>query len=111
MKRSQSTATAAAVLAVALIPLPVAHAEDTVTYDIHSDSVGILAAVQYRDVTGKHLLRNVPLPWTLTVPVTEATSPTAAGAELRADWRPEVRGAAPVRRGFDGRLCAGRFSR
>jgi hypothetical protein len=83
---------------------PVARAEDTVTYDIFSDSVGALAGVEYRDTAGKHLLQDVPLPWTLTVPVINATSPTADGAELRADWRPNFRTAATV-----GRVLQGHF--
>jgi hypothetical protein len=83
---------------------PVAQAEDSITYDIFSDSVGALAGVEYRDTAGKHLLQDVPLPWTLTVPVVDVTSPTADGAELRADWRPNFRTAATV-----GRVLQGHF--
>ena len=82
----------------ALLQAPVAQAEDMVTYEIFSDSVAGLAGVEYRDTAGKHLLQDVPLPWTLTVPVVDATSPTADGAELRADWRPNFRTAATVGR-------------
>lgn len=87
-----------------LIPTPVAHAQDMVTYEVFSDSVGGLASLQYRDISGKHLLHHVPLPWRLTVPVVDATSPTADGAELRADWRPNFRTAATV-----GRVLLGKF--
>lgn len=90
-------------LATVMYP-PTAHAEDTVTYDIFSHVVGRLAEVEYRDTSGKHLLRDVPLPFTLTVPVVDATSPTADGAELRADWRPPFRTAATV-----GRVLQGQF--
>jgi hypothetical protein len=83
---------------------PVAHAEDNVTYDIFSDSVGVLAGVEFRDAWGKHLIENVALPWRLTVPVVDAMSPTADGAELRADWRPNFRTAATV-----GRVLQGHF--
>jgi hypothetical protein len=87
-----------------VLQAPVAHAEDVVTYEVFSDSVAGLAGVEYRDTSGKHLLRNVPLPWRLTVPVVNATSPTADGAELRADWRPNFRTAATV-----GRVLLGKF--
>jgi hypothetical protein len=83
---------------------PMAKAEDVVTYEIFSDSVAGLAGVEYRDTSGKHLLQDVPLPWTLSVPVLDPTSPTANGAELRADWRPNFRTAATV-----GRVLLGKF--
>ena len=63
----------------ALVFTPAARAEDTVTYSIFSDSVGELAGVEYRDTSGKHLLQHVPLPWTLTVPVVNATPRHAMG--------------------------------
>lgn len=87
-----------------LFQMPVARADDTVRYEIFSDSVGLLAGVEYRDTAGKHLLQDVPLPWSLTVPVKDATSPTGDGAELRADWRPNFRTAATV-----GRVLLGKF--
>lgn len=93
-----------------LVATPVAHAEDTVTYDVFSDSVAALAGVEYRDTSGKHLLQDVPLPWTLTVPVVNATSPTADGAELRADWRPNFRTAATVGRVLQGHFVTVRIS-
>lgn len=90
---------------------PLAHADDTVIYDIFSDSVGELAGLEYRDTAGKHLLRDVPLPWTLTVPVVDATSPTADGAELRADWRPDFRTAATVARVLQGDFVTVRITK
>ncbi|MEE3754938.1 MULTISPECIES: hypothetical protein [Mycobacterium avium complex (MAC)] len=103
-----------AILAVGLgglLHAPVARAEDLVTYDIFSESVGQLAGVEYRDTSGKHLLQDVPLPWTLTVPVVKATSSTADGAELRADWRPDFRTAATVGRVLQGHFVTVRISR
>jgi hypothetical protein len=93
-----------------VVQAPAAHAENTVTYDIFSDSVGLLAGIEYRDTSGKHLLQDVSLPWTLTVPVVAATSPTASGAELRADWRPNFRTAATVGRVLQGHFVTVRIS-
>jgi hypothetical protein len=99
------------IIAVAVVAqAPVARAEDIVTYDIFSDTVAGLAGVEYRDTSGKHLLQDVPLPWTLTVPVVNATSPTADGAELRADWRPDFRTAATVGRVLQGQFVTVRIS-
>ncbi|BDX33403.1 hypothetical protein TUM20985_39500 [Mycobacterium antarcticum] len=109
MKRIQSTAVSIIVGLTGLAYAPVARAEDTVTYDIFSDSVGELAGVEYRDTSGKHLLQDVPLPWTLTVPVVNATSPTRDGAELRADWRPNFRTAATVARVLQGHFVTVRI--
>lgn len=111
MNRIQSTAVAMIVGLAGVVHAPAAHAEDTVTYDIFSDSVGQLAGVEYRDTSGKHLLQDVPLPWTLTVPVVNATSPTADGAELRADWRPNFRTAATVGRVLQGHFVTVRISK
>jgi len=111
VKRIQSAAVAVIFGLAGLVHAPVALAEDTVTYDIFSDSVGQLAGVEYRDTSGKHLLQDVPLPWTLTVPVVNATSPTADGAELRADWRPNFRTAATVGRVLQGHFVTVRISK
>ncbi len=104
MKRTESAAVSVIVGFAGVLCAPVARAEDTVTYEIFSDSVGMLAGVEYRDTAGKHLLQAVPLPFSLTVPVVDAKSPTADGAELRADWRPNFRTAATV-----GRVLQGHF--
>ncbi|WP_406813486.1 hypothetical protein [Mycobacterium sp. M23085] len=111
MKRIQTTAVPMIVVLIALVYPPVACAEDTVTYDVFSDSVAQLAGVEYRDTSGKHLLQDVPLPWTLTVPVVNATSPTGDGAELRADWRPNFRTAATVARVLQGHFVTVRITR
>ncbi|MDQ2637793.1 MAG: hypothetical protein M3Y83_13035 [Actinomycetota bacterium] len=94
-----------------LMQAPAARAEDTVTYEIFSDVVPVLAGVEYRDSSGKHSLRGVPLPWSRTVPVVKAISPTADGAELRADWRPNFRTAATVGRLLQGQFVTVRISR
>jgi hypothetical protein len=109
--RIRSTAVAMIFGLGGLVHPPVALAEDTVTYYIFSNSVGELAGVEYRDTSGKHLLQDVPLPWTLTVPVVNATSPTADGAEVRADWRPDFRTAATVGRVLQGHFVTVRISR
>ncbi|WP_246398453.1 hypothetical protein [Mycobacterium vicinigordonae] len=92
----------------AAIATPIAHADDSVTYEVVSDSVPILSGIEYRDASGRRLIRNVTLPWRLTAPVTDASSPADAGAELRADWRPSYRAFAfvTVRISFGGQvLC------
>lgn len=111
MLRIQLTAVLMIACLAGLWHAPHAHAEETVTYEIFSNSVGMLAGVEYRDTSGKHLLRDVPLPWTLTVPVVDATSPTADGAELRADWRPNFRTAATVGRVLQGHFVTVKISR
>jgi hypothetical protein len=111
VKRFRLAAVALAVSLTGWAYEPVAHAEDTVRYDIFSDSVGQLSGVEYRDTLGKHLLEDVPLPWTLTVPVVDAKSPTSDGAELRADWRPNFRTAATVARVLQGHFVTVRIMR
>lgn len=111
MNRIRPMAVLAVVGVAAVLQVPTAKAEDVVIYEIFSDSVAGLAGVEYRDTSGKHLLQGVPLPWTLTVPVVDATSPTADGAELRADWRPNFRTAATVGRVLLGKFVTVRISR
>ena len=110
MNRLLPTAATMIIAVAVLTQAPAARAEATVTYDIFSDSVAGLAGVEYRDTSGKHLLRDVPLPWTLTVPVVDAMSPTADGAEVRADWRPNFRTAATVGRVLQGHFVTVRIS-
>lgn len=104
MKRTAPVTVAVSIGLMGITNAPLALAEDTVTYQVFSDSVARLAGIEYRDTNGKHLLQDVALPWALTVPVRNATSPTADGAELRADWRPNFRTAATV-----GRVLLGQF--
>lgn len=111
MKTLQLLAISTIVSVGGVVCAPHARAQDTVTYDIFSDSVGALAGVEYRDTAGKHLLENVPLPFSLTVPVVNATSPTGDGAELRADWRPNFRTAATVARVLQGHFVTVRIKK
>ena len=105
-------------LATSLCPIlgfvtiaPTAYADDVVTYEVFSNSVPVLAGLQYRDTTGKVVLQNVLLPWSLTVPVDAALSATTRGAEVRADWRPDFRTAATVGRVLQGKFVTVRISK
>ena len=110
MKPNPLTAVMLGVGIVGLAQMPVAHAEDTVTYEVVSDVVPAVAGIEYRDESGKHLVQGISLPWTLTVPVIDATSPTARGSELRVDWRPDFRTAATVGRVLQGQFVTVRIS-
>lgn len=66
---------------------PIAHAEDSVTYEVVSDDVAV-ATVEYFDHSERKALRDVPLPWQTSVSVINARSASPDGAEVRADWRP-----------------------
>ncbi len=88
----------------------VAHADDSVTYEVFSDAVPVAAGIEYRDLSGKHLIQQVPLPFQTTVAVANALSPTGRGAELRADWRPDFRTAATVGRVVQGQFVTVRIS-
>lgn len=89
---------------------PTAQAQDGVTYEVFSEVVPRLSGVEYRDVEGKHLLQDVSLPWQITVPVADPTSPTDDGAELRADWRPNFRTAQTVGAVLRGKFVTVRIS-
>ncbi len=73
---------------------PAAYAADHVTYELTSDSIGMMYGIEYVDATGRKLLEQVPLPWRLDVTLGAATAAPllpdqpGAGAQLRADWRP-----------------------
>ncbi len=101
---SMTTALAAVTVA------PPAHAEDIVTYEVVSNVVPVVAAIEYRDRAGKQFMHGVPLPFRITVPVADALSPTDSGAELRADWRPSFRTAATVGRVLQGQFVTVRIS-
>lgn len=94
----------------AVVSAPVAHADDSVTYEILSNVVPMVAKIEYRDRSGKQVLHAVPLPFHITVPVADAFSPTDGGAELRADWRPNFRTAATVGRVLQGQFVTVRIS-
>ena len=65
---------------------PSAHAAETVTYEVISDSIP-MADIEYVDQNGRKLITSIPLPWRLDVPITDAEGPTGQGAQVRADWR------------------------
>lgn len=75
-----------ALTAVAIGVSPPAYAEDSVTYEVVSDSIGA-ANVEYYENSERKSQQQVALPWRYTVTVPDAMSPTNDGAEIRADWR------------------------
>lgn len=94
----------------AVTSAPAAHADDSVTYEVFSGVVPVATGIEYRDVAGKKLLEEVPLPWQLTVPVADVFSSEDRGAEVRADWRPPFRTAATVGRVLQGQLVTVRIT-
>ncbi|MCA2276875.1 hypothetical protein JF780_26525 [Mycobacterium intracellulare] len=72
--------------AAATMLAPPAHANDVVTYEVVSDSISQVNGVEYVDAAGRKILRWVPLPWRLDVPLDNARGPTGPGAQVRADW-------------------------
>lgn len=78
------TAISAAVMA------PIARADDSVTYEVISDSIGA-ATIEYFDRSARRMVEDAPLPWRLDATVVNAHSPSTDGAEVRADWRPNRR--------------------
>lgn len=75
-------------------PVPVAHAGESVTYEVVSDNVANASNIEYFDGATRQLLQNVPLPWHTTVAIANPRSLATDGAEVRADWRSSI--AAPV---------------
>jgi hypothetical protein len=72
----------------AVVLAPAARADDTVTYEVFSDSVGA-ANIEYVDHSGRKSLENVPLPWRTDATVVSLRNTSIDGdAEVRADWRP-----------------------
>lgn len=109
-RRTRVIAVAIGAGLAAVMSAPAAHAEESVTYDVVSDVVPMVAKIEYRDSAGKQSLQAVPLPFHITVPVADAFSPTDSGAELRADWRPDFRTAATVGRVLQGKFVTVRIS-
>ena len=75
-------------------PAPVARADESVTYEVVSDSVGVADGIEYFDGSTRQLLEHVPLPWRADVAMADPRSWGTDGAEVRADWRSSI--AAPV---------------
>lgn len=80
--------------AAVVAPVPIAHADESVTYEVVSDNVATANNIEYFDGAARRLLANVPLPWRMTVPIANPRSLSTDGAEVRADWRSQI--AAPV---------------
>jgi hypothetical protein len=76
--------------ACAAIETPVARADDHVTYEVFSDSVGA-ANIEYFDHSERKVVYGAQLPWRADVAVVEARRPSTEGAEIRADWRAFMR--------------------
>jgi hypothetical protein len=110
MNRVHTTAVSIIAGVAAVVSAPAAHADDTVTYEVFSSFMDQAGGIEYRDLSGKHLIQDVPLPWKITVPVANVFSPEDAGAEVRADWRPNFRTAATVGRVLQGQLVTVRIS-
>lgn len=87
---------------------PIARADDSVTYEVISDSIG-LANIEYFDRSERIVLDDAPLPWRLDATVVNAHSPSTDGAEVRADWRPN-RAVAGTPSGFTGKWVTVRIS-
>lgn len=73
----------------AVVVAPAARADDTVTYEVVSDTVAA-ANIEYFDHSERRALYGVPLPWRIDVPVVDPHSGSTNGAEVRADWRGSV---------------------
>ncbi|BBY62664.1 hypothetical protein [Mycolicibacterium helvum] len=76
----------AAVVGTGQASIPLAHAADTVTYEIDSDTIAVVD-VEFMQPGGRVLVTGVSLPWRIDVPLDDARGPTGTGAQLRADWR------------------------
>ncbi|MGU3650728.1 hypothetical protein [Mycolicibacterium sp. A43C] len=88
-RRAARTGTAAVLVAgfTLVQPAPTAAAEETVTYEVTSDSVRT-AAIEYQSGYGRQRLGVVTLPWRLDVPIPRIRQAPPDGAQVRADWRP-----------------------
>jgi hypothetical protein len=81
--------TALAPIIAATLGAPLAHAQDSVTYEIVAAQDAVpMANVEFNLDGHRQALQQVSLPWRITVAVPHAVSPTRDGAEIRADWRP-----------------------
>lgn len=83
----------AAVCLPVLVHPPTARADDLVTYEVVSDTVGV-ANIEYQTSTGRISAEAVALPWRMDTVVRTVDGPPPHGSQVRADWRPS---AAPQR--------------
>lgn len=72
--------------ASAFVCPPAGAADDAVTYEISSDSVGIVN-IEYMNAEHRILVERVPLPWRMDTAVLGGKD----RSEVRADWRPSAR--------------------
>jgi len=84
--RACRTAVSAVTVAAAVALAPPAHADDSVTYEVISDSIAT-ADIEYFDHSERKALQHVALPWRTTATVVDALTPTRDGSEIRAGWR------------------------
>lgn len=94
MIRSQAIVAALATSVAAVVLAPPARADESVTYEVVSDSLATVSNIVYFDGAARQFLENVPLPWRTTVAMANPRSLSTDGAEVRADWRSSI--AAPV---------------
>lgn len=94
MIRNSPIMTALVSAASVAAPVPTAHAGETVTYEVVSDTVVNASNIEFFDGASRQLLENVPLPWRTTVAIANPRSLSIDGAEVRVDWRSSI--AAPV---------------
>ena len=78
----------------AVLLTPVAHAAESVTYEVVSNDIPTAGGIEYFDGSARQVLQNVPLPWRTNVTIANPRSLGTDGAEVRADWRNSI--AAPV---------------
>lgn len=70
------------------LPIGVSHAQENVTYLVDSPDFASVDGIDYFDGSRRVSLRNVALPWQITLPLTSPRSLGFDGAEVRANWRP-----------------------
>jgi hypothetical protein len=74
----------------ATVPADIAHAAESVTYEVVSEHVFAASNIEYFDGSARQLLEDVPLPWRTTVAIANPRSWSTDGAEVRADWRSSI---------------------
>ena len=78
----------------AILAAPAARADESVTYEVVADYVGVADGIEYFDGSARRLVEKVPLPWRTDLTIADPRSLSTDGAEVRADWRSSI--AAPV---------------
>lgn len=86
-RRSVPVLIATAAVAVSALCAPVARADDVVTYEVVSETVGS-ANIEWQDAAGRQSLQGVALPWRLDISMKDPLAQPPSGSQVRADWRP-----------------------